>query len=322
MPITGIGSYGPTTLEFNTNWKQANLELGSEPIVLVGDYDQLQFQADRLALVALIGDVSIKAENARDAAAERDNLKSALLVRVKQLRAAVASKIGDPLYLRDLVLAPQFSDAQSKFSDPLLALNRLWAKINTNATALGLSTPLTLQNGYTQAQFTADLALLPTIYEAAEEADEKVGFARSVRNAAMKAIYERLKQYRKGAESALPPDSPALENLPRLTPKAGTTPPPVALSGHYDPVAEEAVFEIVPPNIANIARLQARGCTGTKYHADDEEVIADLPANARELRTKWGLSAPGAKISVKMYVETTDGNENGGKAVVILRPVT
>jgi len=40
------------------------------------------------------------------------------------------------------------------------------------------------------------------------------------------------------------------------------------------------------------------------------------------LRTKWGLSAPGAKIAVKMYVETTDGNENGGKAVVILRPVT
>ena len=35
-----------------------------------------------------------------------------------------------------------------------------------------------------------------------------------------------------------------------------------------------------------------------------------------------GLTAPGAIASFKVYVMTTTGNENGGKAVKIVRPVT
>ena len=321
MSITGIGSYDATTGEFNVNWEQANLELAPAGLLLAGDYTQASFETDRTQLLALIAAATEAAADARDTATARDVLKSALLARGKQLRGAILSKVVDNSYLKDLVALPNFTDTQSKFIDPLNALERLWAKINAAGAALQLSADITLQGDYTQAMFAADLTQLGADYYAANQAEENTGFARTTRNNAMAAIYERMKQYRAGATSALPKNSPALANLPRLTPAAGTTPPALVIEGVWDNAIGKAVFTFPASTAKNLLKLQARGCTGTTYRGENEEFIADLLPDATRFETDWGLGAPGAKICVKIYVMTTTGNENGGKAVKIVRPM-
>lgn len=50
--------------------------------------------------------------------------------------------------------------------------------------------------------------------------------------------------------------------------------------------------------------------------------MATLDKDAVSWTGNWGLEAPGATATFKVYVMTTTGNENGGKAVKIVRPVT
>ena len=177
-----------------------------------------------------------------------------------------------------------------------------------------------MQGGFDQAQFSAAVENLAASYDAAINAEELLGNARGTRNIAMTAIYERMKQYRAAAPAALPANSPVLANLPRLTPPAGTTPPPLVIEGVWDNALGKAVFSFPASTAKNLLKLQARGCTGTTYKGEDEEIIADLLPTATRFETDWGLGAPGAKISVKIYVLNTTGNENGGKAVKIVRP--
>jgi hypothetical protein len=53
----------------------------------------------------------------------------------------------------------------------------------------------------------------------------------------------------------------------------------------------------------------------------DEEIVADLPANATYYETDWGLAVPDAIATFKVYVIATMGNKNGGKATEIARLV-
>jgi hypothetical protein len=55
---------------------------------------------------------------------------------------------------------------------------------------------------------------------------------------------------------------------------------------------------------------------------DDEGVIATLPANAPATWTgNWGLTAPGSSATFKFYALTEQGNDRGGNAVTVTRPV-
>lgn len=71
-----------------------------------------------------------------------------------------------------------------------------------------------------------------------------------------------------------------------------------------------------------VNKLQVRGCAGATFKSSDEEIITDLDRDATEWSGDWGLTVPGAIASFKVYAMTTTGNENGGKAVKIVRPVT
>lgn len=322
MPITSIGSYRTTTQEFAVNWGLANGELGADAIVLAGDYDYATFVADRDRLLTAMDLVSDRAADSRTAWADRDGAKYALLVRCKQFRGEVQGQIVDKNYLRDLPTVPPLSSDYDKFTQPLRAVARLWTQINANHAALQMTNPLTLAGGYTLAQFQADQAALPGLYEATEAVDGALGQARGERNNQAKAIYERIKQYRKLAPARLPADSPALAHLPQLTPPKGTTPPPVVVTGAWDQQISKARLTWTASTAANLDKLQVRGCTGGTFKAENEEIIADLPANATHWEGDWALTVPGSIASFKVYVMTTSGNENGGKAVKIIRPVT
>ena len=320
--ITDINSYVGTTEAFETNWKAGNTELGANgPISLAGNYAVAAFETDRTALLGLIDATRNVQRDERDAFIALQSIKNTLMMRAKQFRGAVLSKITDPSYLKDLVAIPGENAEAPLFAEPLKAMARLWNRINTDYLTLGLPGFLTLAGGYDSEGFEAEISLLAGQYDLAKGAIERAGTSRGVRNNAMAAIYERMKQYRAAALAYLPENSPVLMNLPRLTPEAGTTPPPLTVSGTYDGATGEAVFTF-PASIAkNILKLQARGCTGVVFKADEEEVIGDLAATATSFRTSWGLEVDGAKITVKIYVMTTTGNQNGGKAVKIVRPV-
>lgn len=187
---------------------------------------------------------------------------------------------------------------------------------------LGLGGPLTLQGGYDLAQFSIDIGQLATLYNSAGSAEEAAAFARSERDTKMEAIYTRMKQYRVAALAVLPPSSPALQNLPRLLPPPGTTPPPLGATGEWDAALVKARLTWTATTDPTVNKIQIRGCTGGSYKAGDEEIVADLAANATQWEGNWGLTIPGAIASFKAYAMTTTGNENGGKAVKIVRPET
>ncbi len=318
--ITGIGSYFQTTQEFGANWLASNGELAPASLILAGQYTQAMFVSDRTTLLALIEDASAKADAARIIAGNRDTNKANLMTRGKQFRGVVAGTITEKQALEDLPPMPDFKENAALFLDVFRKMSRLWARINLAASSYGLSGPLLLQGGYPQDAFEEDVIQTGNWYEGAVNADELLGDARGKRDNAMKAIYERMKQYRALAPAALPANSPALANLPRLTPEPGTTPPGLVVTGQWDATLGKAVFDWPVSTFKNLDKLQVRGSTGTIYKSENEEVIADLAKDATHFETDWGLSAPGAKISVKVYVMATTGNENGGKAVKIVRP--
>lgn len=320
MPITSIGSYDPTTAQFDVNWQQADGELAPDTITLAGNYARADFDADRTTLLAAIASVPTLANDARFANAQRDTARVALMTRAKQFRGAVLSKIADANYSAHLPTAPNSTSDLSKFCEPLHSMNTMWQRINAHQAELGLSGPLTLQGAYTEAMFVADIEALGVLTNASSRADSNVGFARATRNTQMAAIYERLKQYRAAAPADLPANSPALANLPRLSPEAGNTPPALGATGAWDAATAMARLEWAASKARNIERIQVRGCTGV-YKDEEEEVVADLLADAIVWEGDWGLTAPGAVASFKAYVMTADGHENGGKAIKIVRPL-
>ncbi len=324
MPITSFASYGPTMQAFNANWMQANSELGlltpPQPIILAGGYTQNQFQQDSAGVLSAIEEVRVFIDQARAAAIARENGKLALLTRAKQFRNSVLAQITDNTYTANLPVSPRPDVDLSKFAAPLQEMQRLWIRINDNATALGLSGPLTLQGSYDLLQFTTAIQQLPQLYTNADANEEAASFARTRRDNVMAAIYERMKQYRAAAPAMLPENSPALQNLPRLSPPPGTTPPALTVTGAWDAALTKARLTWLASTAPNLDKLQVRACTGGTYKAGDEEIVADLPANATAYDTDWGLTVPGAIASFKVYVMATKGNENGGKAVKVVRP--
>lgn len=320
MPITSIGSYITTTEEFAINWDQANIEMGDEPLTLAGGYTLNQFEDEREDAVRAINLVSDKATQARFAAAVRDTRKIELSTRHKQLRGFVAAKITNAAYARELPPVPRPSADESKFITPLLEAADVWRRVNEDASSLGLDGPVTLAEGYTLEQFEADIAALRGAYDAATKADTATGFARTRRDNLLNALYDRMKQYRQLVPSVLPKNSPARENLPRLSPAPGTTPPPVVVQGHWDAALGKAILVWEKSNARDLAKLQVRGCTGPYKNAEEEIIASNLSTDATRYETDWGLTVPGSNASFKVYVMTTTGNENGGKAVRIVRP--
>lgn len=320
MPITSIGSYSSTTAEFEINWEQADAEIAPATLTLAANYTRANFVAERTALLTSINLVPMLADDARFAAANRDNARLALLVRANQFRGAVLSKITDEIYRQHLPTVPKISSDLSKFTEPLHAMNTMWERINGHGVELELSGPLTLQGDYTEAMFAADIENLSVLTNAAAKSDSNIGFARTTRDTLMAAIYDRLKQYRAAAEADLPANSPALANLPRLSPKPGTTPPTLGATGDWNAATAMADLSWETAKAKAVAKIQVRGCVGAAYKDADEEIVADLLPDATSWSGDWGLTAPGSLASFKAYVMTDDGNENGGKAVKIMRP--
>jgi hypothetical protein len=68
--------------------------------------------------------------------------------------------------------------------------------------------------------------------------------------------------------------------------------------------------------------LQLRAVPGLDYSADDATTLHTfLPTDPRIFLTATGYSIPGTAMTYKLFVRLTTGNESGGEAMTVTRPL-
>jgi hypothetical protein len=70
-----------------------------------------------------------------------------------------------------------------------------------------------------------------------------------------------------------------------------------------------------------VATLEVRGVAGPDFEAEDESLIATLPASAvpRAFSTDFALLLPGSTASFKIYSITVEGRYRGSNPVSVTR---
>ena len=120
---------------------------------------------------------------------------------------------------------------------------------------------------------------------------------------------------------ALPGDSDLQATLPRLTPEdTGAAPEAVNASAVYvSGAASKTTY--AASAAADLKEYQLRGVIGEDWNDDDAVTIAtNLPGAPREFTVEFGLTQPGTKIALKVYVVTELGRERGSAVMVVERP--
>jgi len=247
-------------------------------------------------------------------------LSAPMRQRITQFRQTIQLNYAGSPYVHSAPPVPDAGAIETKFLAPFDEVSQIWGQINVNI--VPPNPQVLLPGDYTLQQFNAGVASLKVSFQIRDTADMQAKMRRDERDALLKPIYERMLQYRTAVVLHLPAGNPLLSSVPRLSPIPGTTPPGLVVAGVWNGGDNKAHLSWTASTFHDILKLQVRGCTGTTFKADDEEIIADLAADAIEYSTDWGLTVPGALATFKVYVMTNTGNENGGKAVKIVRPET
>ena len=325
--ITGVSSYPATVETFNLHWQNVNMALAPAELVLPNGTTQADFQQMKSVLATSFTDTVVAGEAERRAAANLLLARGKLQPRFVQFGQSVRLYLNQSRFADGAPKTPTLTAGLSVYQTAGGKMDISWSAINGAGDLAPFQPPLLLPDfsapsspGYTLAQFQAELALLETLFSDDSRATLGATQQRANRNALLPPIYEAMKNYRAACLLILPKGSPLLATLPRLTPPPGTTPKPVVVSGAWDNQLGQARLTWPAATASNVDKLQVRACTGGTYKAADEEIIADLPAATTHWEGDWGLTAPGAIATFKVFVMTTTGNENGGKAVKIVRP--
>jgi hypothetical protein len=217
-------------------------------------------------------------------------------------------------------VAPSFNDGKEVFCEPLGLMMNLWEEINDGPAPAGITLPLVLSDGTTQGSFASELSGLAFAYAAEKKKEFQVDMARARRNRTQKKAYEAMKFYREGAVNAFRAFPELLDTLPRLTPLPGHTPEPVPASATFQaPNATKVVHgESKDPDLHS---YQLRGTAGDHYDEDDAMVLGTHgPNDPPEFVTTFGLTQPGVKIALKVFVILNTGNEAGSAPMIVERP--
>lgn len=247
--------------------------------------------------------------------------KQALLTRLNEFNAVVNSYFeGTPLQAAR-PLAPGIGEGEEKFTEPLRDMKSLWGKLNAQTAPPGLTLPLALDGNFVLADFTTALADLRAAFEAVAVAEQDLKIERLKRDAKFKVIYESLRLYRLAVPVRLPSNEILLAALPRLTPEAGSTPDAVNASGLFQ-APDQLKVVYGASEASDLKEYQLRGNVGPTFSSQDAVVIATNAKDApREFVSAFGLTQPGAKVSVSVYVVTNAGNQKGSAPMTITRPV-
>lgn len=321
MPISGPSSYVPTTNLILAHWPDVDAALGAAgPLVLPGGVTLAILTGHRDALLVFASSIQSKANDEEIARGDVNLKRLALLGRLGEFNRKVRGFLAHTPYAKGLPEIPATTAAQGPTLEALDDMQSLWTKINA-ATIPGFTGPLTLLGGYAVATLITDLAALKTAYITWQNAEQDASLERQKRNDLQDIVYPILLAYRAAVIGLFAEDHALVDNLPRVTPEPGTTPPAVTANIAWDATQLKAKLTWSESTIANLAQYEIRFCAGPNYSQENETVIGNVPpAGPREFLTDSGLAASGDTASFKVYVITADGNERGSNTVTITRP--
>jgi len=225
-------------------------------------------------------------------------------------------------------LAAQFSSTTEDFVKPMLDVEDLWGRLNALGVAEvppGLTVPITLLGEVAgqeldMEEWHALVVQLRAFADDETRAVSRVKRSRSRRNFLQEQAHSLMRLYRLAMPAALPSGNDLQATLPRVSPAdTGSTPDAVNASAVYVSGAEsKTVYDA--STAADLKEYQLRGVAGGEWNEDDAVTIATrLPADAREFVVDFGLTQPGTKIALKVYVVTLTGRERGSAPMTVER---
>ena len=327
MAITSIFSYLETADSFDIHWASVNNSRPTAPLILPDGTTLAMFRTMKTNMNNSFTAVSSSATGNRVAMGALLDARNLLQPRFVQFGGSVRLYLEGTRFEKIAPESPNLLAGREVYEKAGESVAKGWEDINDAGTVGRFVPPLVLRSleddtalDYTLGDFEGQLTELLDAFRFDHDAGMDVTQKRSDRNVLLPPIYKAMKDYRATALLELGKTNPLRATIPRLTPPAGTTPPAVTLTGGWDNTLGLAVLNWTKSAAKDLLKLQLRGCTGGTYKTDEEEIIADLLATDTHWQGNWGLTAPGAVVSLKLYVMNTHNNENGGKAFKVVRP--
>lgn len=324
MPISNNASYIPTMNEFIPHWTQVDAALPTPLIVAkpdqaamtVTDFTALReaIQQQALDVVGFLNDQEI-------ARGDINLRKTTMLALLNEFNGLLDGYWVGTAFLNARPLVPGFSMGEENFLKPMRDMATLWTKLNAGTAPTGVTLPLTLANGMVQAPFALMIKGLQNAYAAEAKAAQDVVLERGLRELNKASAYEVMKSYRTVVPSRCRLFPALVSTLPALTPAGGHTPDAVEASAVFEAPDKSHVTHEASTD-ADLARYELRGNPGETYDENDAvTILTHTPSDPREFVTNFSLSAPGAKVALKVFVVLTTGNEAGSETMVVQRPV-
>ena len=322
MPIHDNASYIPTINEFLPHWADVNTALPPlKPLVLKTGLARAGLVTLRDGLQTQLDLVQEELNDVEMAAEALKQKRQSLLARLNEFNGVIDAYYEGTTLQAARPLAPGIGEGEEKFTEPLRDMKSLWAKLNAQAAPPGVTLPLALDGDFVQADFATLMQELKDAFEGVALAEQDLKLERLTRDAKFKVVYEALRLYRLAVPARLPNDEVLLAALPRLTPEPGSTPDAVDASAVFQAPDH---FKVVygASEAGDLKEYQLRGNAGGTFSSQDAVVIATNAKDAtREFVSTFGLTQPGAKVSVAVYVITLTGNQKGSAPMTITRPV-
>lgn len=323
--ITGPASYVSTMNEFIQHWLSANTKLAPTPLI-VGlpnktTMTQAQFVTWRDTLQTQQGAVQSALTDVQIARGNVNVQKAELLSKFGVFTSLLDGYYQGTGFYEARPYAPNLTWGKETFLHPLGAMMTVWGKMNTGVAPGGVTLPLVLADGTTQGAFSSALSALIFSYSDMESKEVLLDIERGERNVIQTRAYATMKAYRELAPGKFVMFPELIESLPRLTPLPGHTPDAVNSSVVFQ---EPDSFKVVHDASTNAAleSYQLRGHVGDDYDEDLAVVLGTHgPNDPMEFVKTFGLTQPGAKVALKVYVMLTTGNEAGSPAMLVQRPL-
>lgn len=324
MPISSNASYTTTMDAFSAHWWQSNAVLGPNPLTIRLPDNTTMTLAQFDALSTSLGGQQLEVQSRLiDVQITRggiDLMKAALLAKINTFNSLLDADYHGTCFHAARPNVPGLGEGPERFTGPLRDAAKLWQMMNDGPAPAGVSLPVTLADGTTQESFDAEIIALQAQYQEARTKGVLVTLARGERDLMQVRAYAAMKIYRQAVPVKLAQHPALVETLPALTPLPGHTPAPVLASATLLESNEAKVVHTASAD-PDLKAYQLRGNVGDRYDDGDAVVIATHePGEPLEFVTNFGLTQPGARIALKVFVILTTGNECGSAALVVQRP--
>jgi len=316
MPFSGPSSYLPTIDDFIAHWTDVDAALAPGNLTLAGGYDLAALESDRDDLSDEITQLVAAINEQESARTSRDNSKTALRERMRQLGAYINGVLAGSHYVGRVPDLIPFGANEGRWIVVMRDHVDIWTDINASPPA-GFTPPLVLNGPYTLANFVTDTTALETTFQALSNADNDVNRERDERDAIYLRVREQLVRYRAAVAGLFPANHPLVLSLPRLTPLPGHTPDAVVLSGVWNGETKLAELSWTASDDPDLDHYEVRRSPVLPYDTDVELAVAHVPAGTLEHATDAGLENPSDQTSFKVYVVLNTSNERGSNAVDI-----